>query len=70
MHPYDWHKYLSCTNGYTHVMECGPGTVFSVSRKICDLENKVVNTDRCNNGVYRSDYDYTYTQSKNKNSIK
>ncbi|XP_061402940.1 uncharacterized protein LOC133338851 [Musca vetustissima] len=65
MHPYDWHKYLSCTNGYTHIMDCGPGTVFSVSRKVCDLERNVGNTDRCNNGVYNSNYDYTHTQGYN-----
>ncbi|XP_073842048.1 tequila isoform X2 [Musca autumnalis] len=65
MHPYDWHKYLSCTNGYTHIMDCGPGTVFSVTRKVCDLERNVANTDRCNNGVYTSNYDYSYTQGFN-----
>lgn len=66
-HPYDWHKYLVCNHGQTTVMDCAPGTVFSLSRKICDLEANVLNSDRCNNGVYSSDYDYTYTsQSENK----
>ncbi|XP_005178873.1 uncharacterized protein LOC101896627 isoform X4 [Musca domestica] len=65
MHPYDWHKYLSCTNGYTHIMDCSPGTVFSVTRKVCDLERNVANTDRCNNGVYSTNYDYSYTQGYN-----
>ncbi|XP_059216985.1 uncharacterized protein LOC106092183 isoform X2 [Stomoxys calcitrans] len=70
MHPYDWHKYLSCTNGITHIMDCGPGTVFSVTRKICDLEQNVGNTDRCNNGVYSSDYDYSYSQTNNNRDSK
>ncbi|XP_075162252.1 tequila isoform X2 [Haematobia irritans] len=70
MHPYDWHKYLSCGSGLTHIMDCGPGTVFSVSRKICDLEKNVVNTDRCNNGVYSSDYDYSYSQTNNNRDSK
>lgn len=64
-HPYDWHKYLVCSNGATTVMDCAPGTVFSLSRKTCDLEANVANSDRCNNGIYVSGYDYGQEQSKN-----
>ncbi|XP_046806928.1 uncharacterized protein LOC111683246 isoform X3 [Lucilia cuprina] len=67
-HPYDWHKYLVCSHGQSTIMDCAPGTVFSLSRKICDTEANVLNTDRCNNGVYSSDYDYTYTQTHNRGS--
>ncbi|KAM7357570.1 uncharacterized protein ACRADG_002858 isoform 3-T3 [Cochliomyia hominivorax] len=62
-HPYDWHKYLVCSHGQSTVMDCAPGTVFSISQRICDLEANVVNTDRCNQGVYSSEYDYTYSHT-------
>ncbi|XP_065361311.1 uncharacterized protein LOC135954976 isoform X2 [Calliphora vicina] len=68
-HPYDWHKYLVCDHGQTTEMDCAPGTVFSLTRKICDFEANVLNTDRCNNGVYSSDYDYTYSQSHNNRPV-
>lgn len=47
-------------------MDCAPGTVFSVSRRICDVEANVLKEDRCNNGVYSSEYDYTYSKIQNK----
>ncbi|EDV95796.1 GH15575 [Drosophila grimshawi] len=40
-HPHDCTKYLNCANGQTFVMDCGPGTAFSVSLLSCDFKDNV-----------------------------
>lgn len=55
-HPYDWTKYLNCRNGITLIKSCPSKQVFSLSKNICEPEQRVPNTDRCNNGT--KDYAY------------
>ncbi|XP_039962936.1 uncharacterized protein LOC120776390 isoform X3 [Bactrocera tryoni] len=45
-HPNDCTKFLNCANGNTHVQNCGPGTAFSASKKVCDFKEKVDCGDR------------------------
>ncbi|XP_060652584.1 uncharacterized protein LOC132788919 isoform X2 [Drosophila nasuta] len=40
-HPYDCTKFLNCANGHTYIQDCGPGTAFSPSLKVCDFKHKV-----------------------------
>ncbi|XP_062135788.1 uncharacterized protein LOC133845355 isoform X3 [Drosophila sulfurigaster albostrigata] len=40
-HPYDCTKFLNCANGQTYIQDCGPGTAFSPSLKVCDFKHKV-----------------------------
>ncbi|XP_011183617.1 uncharacterized protein LOC105212916 isoform X6 [Zeugodacus cucurbitae] len=47
-HPTDCTKFLNCANGNTHVQNCGPGTAFSASKKVCDFKDKVDCSDRAN----------------------
>ncbi|XP_014601015.1 PREDICTED: uncharacterized protein LOC106785245 isoform X2 [Polistes canadensis] len=35
-HPTDCTKFLSCANGMTFEMDCGPGTVFNPALSVCD----------------------------------
>ncbi|XP_050533340.1 uncharacterized protein LOC126901133 [Daktulosphaira vitifoliae] len=35
-HPYDCSKFLSCANGRTFIMDCGPGTLFNPTISVCD----------------------------------
>ncbi|XP_050429551.1 uncharacterized protein LOC126838845 isoform X3 [Adelges cooleyi] len=36
LHPNDCSKFLSCANGRTFVMDCGPGTLFNPTISVCD----------------------------------
>ncbi|XP_049313216.1 uncharacterized protein LOC105232808 isoform X3 [Bactrocera dorsalis] len=47
-HPNDCTKFLNCANGNTHVQNCGPGTAFSASKKVCDFKENVDCGDREN----------------------
>nr|XP_036221751.1 uncharacterized protein LOC106616975 isoform X2 [Bactrocera oleae] len=47
-HPTDCTKFLNCANGNTHVQNCGPGTAFSASKKVCDFKENVDCSDREN----------------------
>lgn len=40
-HPTDCKKFLNCANGMMFIQDCGPGTAFSPSMKVCDFEHKV-----------------------------
>ncbi|XP_020714979.1 uncharacterized protein LOC101463243 isoform X5 [Ceratitis capitata] len=40
-HPNDCTKFLNCANGNTHVQDCGPGTAFSATKKVCDFKENV-----------------------------
>ncbi|CAH0549631.1 unnamed protein product [Brassicogethes aeneus] len=40
-HPYICSKFLNCANGQTFVQDCGPGTVFNPSSKVCDFPYNV-----------------------------
>lgn len=45
-HPSDCTKFINCANGNVHIQDCGPGTAFSVSMKVCDFKDKVDCTGR------------------------
>lgn len=40
-HPTDCSKFLSCANGRTFEMDCGPGTLFNPTLSVCDHPNNV-----------------------------
>nr|XP_031846097.1 uncharacterized protein LOC116432824 isoform X1 [Nomia melanderi] len=40
-HPSDCTKFLQCANGGTHIMDCGPGTVFNPAISVCDWPRNV-----------------------------
>ncbi|XP_053957248.1 uncharacterized protein LOC128862566 isoform X3 [Anastrepha ludens] len=40
-HPYDCHKFLSCSHGVTQIKDCGPGTAWSIEMEVCDFEKNV-----------------------------
>lgn len=40
-HPSDCTKFINCANGNVHIQQCGPGTAFSVSMKVCDFKDKI-----------------------------
>lgn len=40
-HPSDCTKFLQCANGGTHIMDCGPGTVFNPAVMVCDWPRNV-----------------------------
>ncbi|VVC45038.1 C-type lectin fold,Low-density lipoprotein (LDL) receptor class A, conserved site,Kringle-like fold,SRCR [Cinara cedri] len=43
-HPTDCSKFLSCANGRTFEMDCGPGTLFNPTISVCDYPSNV----KCN----------------------
>ncbi|KAM8710851.1 hypothetical protein ACLKA7_017475 [Drosophila subpalustris] len=50
-HPYDCTKFLNCANGQTFIQDCGPGTAFSPTKRICDFKHKVDCADNQFNGA-------------------
>ncbi|XP_046418922.1 uncharacterized protein LOC124179001 isoform X6 [Neodiprion fabricii] len=40
-HPTDCKKFLQCSNANTHIMDCGPGTVFNPLTRVCDFPYNV-----------------------------
>ncbi|XP_046476205.1 uncharacterized protein [Neodiprion pinetum] len=40
-HPTDCKKFLQCSNANTHIMDCGPGTVFNPLTSVCDFPYNV-----------------------------
>ncbi|XP_047361055.1 uncharacterized protein LOC124953555 isoform X3 [Vespa velutina] len=40
-HPETCRKFLQCANGFTYVMDCGPGTAFNPLISVCDWPYKV-----------------------------
>ncbi|XP_043673841.1 uncharacterized protein LOC122631786 isoform X3 [Vespula pensylvanica] len=40
-HPETCKKFLQCANGFTYVMDCGPGTAFNPLISVCDWPYKV-----------------------------
>lgn len=40
-HPYDCRKFLMCTNGKTHIQDCGPGTAWNRAMEVCDFIRNV-----------------------------
>ncbi|XP_015110606.1 uncharacterized protein LOC107036887 isoform X2 [Diachasma alloeum] len=56
-HPSDCRKFLLCSNGITHIMICGPGTVFSPTMSTCDFPANVAGCEdatEVNQGAYNS----------------
>ncbi|XP_063985117.1 uncharacterized protein LOC135166617 isoform X2 [Diachasmimorpha longicaudata] len=59
-YPSDCRKFLLCSNGITHVMICGPGTVFSPTKSTCDYPANVPGCEdapEVNQGVQLSNSD-------------
>lgn len=50
-HPTDCSKFLSCANGRTFEMNCGPGTLFNPTISVCDHPYNV----QCNNQFINQD---------------
>ncbi|KAL7733723.1 hypothetical protein ACLKA6_011458 [Drosophila palustris] len=50
-HPYECTKFLNCANGQTFIQDCGPGTAFSPTKRICDFKHKVDCGDNQFNGA-------------------
>ncbi|XP_037937800.1 uncharacterized protein LOC119671297 isoform X2 [Teleopsis dalmanni] len=65
-HPYDCRKYLVCTKWSEPTIEtCSNGLVYSVSRRACDFDVKVVATDRSD---YNSNRATQISQNKSTNN--
>lgn len=45
-HPSDCTRFINCANGNMHIQQCGPGTAYSISMKVCDFKDKVDCTGR------------------------
>lgn len=65
-HPYDCTKFLMCTNGETHIQDCGPGTAWNRAMEVCDF---ISNVKECSSNNLASGSSTTTTaitsQSKN-----
>lgn len=40
-HPSDCTRFINCANGNMHIQQCGPGTAYSITMKVCDFKHKV-----------------------------